>query len=232
MDMVDDKIIELYKECFVFAIQFITIPKDLQFEIDDYASRRFAHVNAPCFTSADGKMIVANRDWLKKSFPKYTDDIRFFVFHELRHVHQKHQVAKWLLKEKTEEKDSILTKWEEEFRTYQTNYGDEESQKRNFAQEIEIDANAYALSLLNLMHLGEKDWSFEYSLPQTAFSIADKRSREYYKSRPELKRYLDRKKRELTGERVYEKKPGRNDTCPCGSGIKFKKCCIGKGIYD
>ncbi|MFY9345685.1 MAG: SEC-C metal-binding domain-containing protein [Planctomycetota bacterium] len=20
-------------------------------------------------------------------------------------------------------------------------------------------------------------------------------------------------------------KPGRNDTCPCGSGLKYKKCC-------
>ena len=27
-------------------------------------------------------------------------------------------------------------------------------------------------------------------------------------------------------------KPGRNDPCPCGSGKKFKQCCIGKGIYD
>ncbi len=27
-------------------------------------------------------------------------------------------------------------------------------------------------------------------------------------------------------------KVGRNDPCPCGSGKKFKKCCIGKGIYD
>lgn len=25
---------------------------------------------------------------------------------------------------------------------------------------------------------------------------------------------------------------GRNNLCPCGSGKKFKKCCIGKGIYD
>ncbi len=24
--------------------------------------------------------------------------------------------------------------------------------------------------------------------------------------------------------------PGRNDPCPCGSGLKYKKCCIGKGI--
>jgi len=29
-----------------------------------------------------------------------------------------------------------------------------------------------------------------------------------------------------------KKKIGRNDPCPCGSGKKFKKCCIGKGIYD
>ncbi len=25
---------------------------------------------------------------------------------------------------------------------------------------------------------------------------------------------------------------GRNDKCPCGSGKKFKKCCMGKRIYD
>ncbi|HSA33962.1 MAG TPA: SEC-C metal-binding domain-containing protein, partial [bacterium] len=27
-------------------------------------------------------------------------------------------------------------------------------------------------------------------------------------------------------------KVNRNDPCPCGSGQKFKKCCMGKGIYD
>lgn len=27
-------------------------------------------------------------------------------------------------------------------------------------------------------------------------------------------------------------KPSRNDSCPCGSGKKFKKCCCGKDIYD
>ena len=25
-------------------------------------------------------------------------------------------------------------------------------------------------------------------------------------------------------------KPGRNDPCPCGSGKKFKKCCLGKQL--
>ena len=29
-----------------------------------------------------------------------------------------------------------------------------------------------------------------------------------------------------------KQKIGRNKPCPCGSGYKFKKCCLGKGIYD
>lgn len=27
-------------------------------------------------------------------------------------------------------------------------------------------------------------------------------------------------------------KTGRNDLCPCGSGLKYKKCCITKRLYD
>lgn len=27
-------------------------------------------------------------------------------------------------------------------------------------------------------------------------------------------------------------KIGRNDPCPCGSGLKYKKCCMGKGILE
>ena len=42
-------------------------------------------------------------------------------------------------------------------------------------------------------------------------------------------------KRISSGEETYKrqnKKIGRNDPCPCGSGKKFKQCCINKGIYD
>ena len=28
------------------------------------------------------------------------------------------------------------------------------------------------------------------------------------------------------------KKIGRNDLCPCGSGLKFKNCCLNSGKYD
>ena len=27
-------------------------------------------------------------------------------------------------------------------------------------------------------------------------------------------------------------KPGRNDPCPCGSGLKYKKCCLGKEVPE
>jgi len=29
---------------------------------------------------------------------------------------------------------------------------------------------------------------------------------------------------------MNEKKIGRNDPCPCGSGKKYKQCCIGKTL--
>ena len=32
--------------------------------------------------------------------------------------------------------------------------------------------------------------------------------------------------------KIKEYKIGRNDTCPCGSGLKFKKCCINKPEYN
>jgi len=30
-------------------------------------------------------------------------------------------------------------------------------------------------------------------------------------------------------EPVHVKKPGRNSPCPCGSGKKYKRCCLRKG---
>ena len=38
-----------------------------------------------------------------------------------------------------------------------------------------------------------------------------------------------------SGEKPYmreHRKIGRNDPCPCGSGRKYKQCCMGKGIFE
>jgi preprotein translocase subunit SecA len=31
---------------------------------------------------------------------------------------------------------------------------------------------------------------------------------------------------------VHHDKVGRNDPCPCGSGKKYKKCCLASGKYE
>ncbi|MBM7068170.1 SEC-C metal-binding domain-containing protein [Actibacterium sp. 188UL27-1] len=34
------------------------------------------------------------------------------------------------------------------------------------------------------------------------------------------------------GDVELSKKLGRNDPCPCGSGRRFKRCCLTSGRYD
>ena len=43
---------------------------------------------------------------------------------------------------------------------------------------------------------------------------------------------LNRFRRTRTYIRVHNKKIGRNELCPCGSGKKFKNCCINSGEYN
>jgi uncharacterized protein YecA (UPF0149 family) len=33
------------------------------------------------------------------------------------------------------------------------------------------------------------------------------------------------------GNKLLQEKLGRNDLCPCGSGKRFKKCCLTKGRF-
>jgi uncharacterized protein YecA (UPF0149 family) len=42
---------------------------------------------------------------------------------------------------------------------------------------------------------------------------------------------VKRGERVVHGNNVLEEKLGRNDPCPCGSGKRFKKCCLLKGSF-
>ena len=66
-----------------------------------------------------------------------------------------------------------------------------EAQKDNMAQEVELDANGYGLSLLMLYHIKDTDFTFEYSLPEEAYKLADVRSRMYYKTKIEFRKYIE-----------------------------------------
>jgi uncharacterized protein YecA (UPF0149 family) len=42
-------------------------------------------------------------------------------------------------------------------------------------------------------------------------------------------RHVKRGVRIVRGEKELIEKLGRNDLCPCGSGMRFKKCCLKTG---
>lgn len=57
--------------------------------------------------------------------------------------------------------------------------------------------------------------------------------REFFKAetQAEMLAKMDARKEALErlgGTNFKRQKLGRNATCPCGSGLKFKKCCIAK----
>ena len=62
------------------------------------------------------------------------------------------------------------------------------------------------------------------------------RAREFFQAQTQVECFDKMRARlhDLEGqvqvEEVKRQTIGRNDTCPCGSGIKFKKCCIDKAI--
>jgi uncharacterized protein YecA (UPF0149 family) len=37
--------------------------------------------------------------------------------------------------------------------------------------------------------------------------------------------------RMVHGDKLLEEKLGRNDLCPCGSGKRFKRCCLKSGRF-
>lgn len=55
------------------------------------------------------------------------------------------------------------------------------------------------------------DWL--YTLPQWDSILSEERRKELYKEQ------------KASGTIRKDKKVGRNDPCPCGSGLKYKKCC-------
>ena len=58
------------------------------------------------------------------------------------------------------------------------------------------------------------------------FETMSKR-RQGYPSETQVKRGV----RVVNGDKLLEEKLGRNDLCPCGSGNRFRKCCLSKGCF-
>ena len=216
---------ELFRDCSLFAAQFLELPSPLAVGLENYTQERFHHELTPSITVCDhGKiMIYFNRDWVYRSLPEHYDDVQFFMFHELRHSNQFVEILRGSRGEPTHEDIDTVKKWAKCFENYTHNEGDTSSKRENLTQLVEEDAYAYGFALHDLLHRNDRNYEYLTSLPPEASYPARKLAEQYKRTKMELKNYIE-------GQRQY--KPERNDPCPCGSGKKFKKCHLGKGIYD
>ena len=65
-----------------------------------------------------------------------------------------------------------------------------------------------------------------HSATNTAFETMSKRRRGF-PSETQVKRG----EQVVHGDKLLEEKLGRNDLCPCGSGKRFRRCCLKKGLF-
>ncbi len=95
----------------------------------------------------------------------------------------------------------------------------EENDIQNMDEDTVVSLNFDNEKLYKNMVAAKADWL--YGLEEWDDIFTPEKKDELYKEQ----------KRSTTFVREG-KKVGRNDPCPCGSGRKFKQCCMGKGIYD
>lgn len=82
-----------------------------------------------------------------------------------------------------------------------------ETMEEDTRVKIEIDPEKLYYNMVE----AKAEWL--YSLPQWDSILSEERRKELYK------------KQKASGTIRKDKKVGRNDPCPCGSGLKYKKCC-------
>lgn len=229
MEQMPQPYLNLVENCINFARKFLLLPEKINIFFDDCPSERFpTSVNAA--ESDDKGNLWFNKVWFTEEdrWNNHKVDIEFFVFHELRHMHQFCSISNYLNGKNVSEDSETIEKWKADFSDYKRNTGGE-SEDENLMQEVEIDANAYAALLAKLYHLGDGA-EMRFSVPQEAQEIAFKRFNAYQK-KPEIQSFLNaiqakNQKAVPTNKQAPVRviKIGRNEPCPCGSGLKYKKC--------
>lgn len=87
----------------------------------------------------------------------------------------------------------------------------EELDLKKITEDSEISLDIDFEKLYFNMHKADADYL--WSIPEWDKVLPVERREEIYKEYKKSKTVH------------VEKKPGRNDPCPCGSGLKYKKCC-------
>lgn len=212
----------IIEKCVNFAKEYLVLPT-IQIYFDDCPSKRFPTMNNAAESSLDRNgigTITLNGPWFAERIDFHQDDVEYFVFHELRHIHQQNQIRELHIGGQVRDSIERVKEWEKGFNNYIRNEGGD-SQIKNIRQEVEIDATAYGILLEMLFRDGKQPL---LSAPLELLDLADERLQTYIDTLPEFSKY--RPKQTNVSQFVSKKKKiGRNEPCPCGSGKKYKKCC-------
>lgn len=169
-----------------FANQFLGV--NAVVNIEEYTVKRFGNPLCPSVTN--DHTITFNKAWIEAGRLD-SDDIPFFLIHELRHIYQLEQIHNFGTGIAVNEKPETLKKWMYEWEHYSYNMGDPVSRKKNITQEIEMDANGYAMALLILKHINES-WSPMIRMEEDQFDMAIERGQLYIQTRSELQQWVQK----------------------------------------
>ena len=187
IDLINEKA-STFEPCVTFAHKFLVLPS-IQIAFNDCSSEMFRTMDnaAESHIASNGSgCVYFNAPWFAERILEHQDDVEFFLFHELRHLHQQNQINMLVANKRTREPKEIVQLWKNDFENYQRNEGGE-SQIANVTQEVEVDANAYGILLEVLYRNGRNPL---LSLPKEAFNPANERLQRYYDTLPEFRQIM------------------------------------------
>ena len=185
---------------------------DINIIFESLGEGTFKNVDTPCISKEN--TLIVNMDWLNMT-SLTSLDLKYAIWREMRYLYQRQQVEAFQKGTPVQESLLTLEKWESEHNSYIPNTTITE--KRHFAQEIVLDAYSFSFALLAIF-CPKSDGSIDVALPPAiAEQVAEKASEMY---------------QEYVKVPVMKDKVDRNGECPCGSGKKYKKCCIRTGFFE
>lgn len=144
------KLREYFEEaCKVLEVNYQNIPF-----VYEHIGERFKTVNNTC--EKVGSSLYINEDWITEILRNnFLYDLQFQMYHEARHFYQEKVINDFHVRGKSRELPATIQQWEMENANYLRNEGTEVTQKANATQKMEIDANAFAIVMLNIKGITE-----------------------------------------------------------------------------
>lgn len=140
----------------------------------DSIGKMFRTVNNACEAASD--ILYINKDWVEWAIKSnFLYDLQYQMYHEARHFYQSMIIDDFHKRGKSKELPATISQWEAEKLNYIRNEGTIETQKANAAQKIEIDANAFAIAMLQLKGITEA------RAPEELWAETEKRAFEIFK---------------------------------------------------